>query len=205
MLSGQAHTVRLTGRHCPIQPLKGITMKLMTTAAEINKAIISIHGRGAKLDGDIHRTGVSVLAHASEHGDTTLADKLVHAMPKGGRKLALVEWMLAHGQLAKLDPKADKDAIAEGRLFKLDRSRKYDEEGAIATPWTEFKPEANVLTAFDVQAAVQSVLKRMQKAAASGLTIEHKAGALKEAQALVLLLQGGNTAAPALPALPAVQ
>ena len=206
MLSGQAHTVRLTGRHCPIQPLKGITMKLMTTAAEINKAITSIHGRGAKLDGDIHRTGVSVLAHASEHGDTTLADKLVHAMPKGGRKLALVEWMLAHGQLAKLDPKADKDAIAEGRLFKLDRSRKYDEEGAIATPWTEFKPEANVLTAFDVQAAVQSVLKRMQKAAANGLTIEHKAEALKEAQALVVLLQGvgGNTAA-VLPALPAVQ
>jgi hypothetical protein len=176
--------------------------KLYTTAAEIDKAIASIKGRGAKLDGDIHRAGVSVLAHATKHGDTTLADKLVLAMPKGGRKLALVEWMLAFGQIAKLDPKADKAAIAEGRLFKLDRDRKYDEVGAMGTPWTEFKPEAAVHTAFDVQAAVQSVLRRMKSAAESGMSIEHKAEALRDAQALVVLLQGveGNTL-PALPAL----
>jgi hypothetical protein len=178
--------------------------KIMSTVAEINKAISSIKGRGAKLDGDIHRAGVSVLAHATKHGDTTLADNLVHAMPKGGRKLALVEWILAFGQVAKLDPKADKAAIAEGRLFKLDRERKYDEAGAIGTPWTEFKPEAAVHTAFDVQAAVQSVLRRMKSAAETGLSIEHKAEALKDAEALVILLRGvgGNT--PALPALPAV-
>lgn len=177
--------------------------KLYETVAEMDKAIASIKGRGAKLDGDIHRAGVSVLAHATKHGDTTLADKLVHAMPKGGRKLALVEWMLAFGQIAKLDPKADKASIADGRLFKLDRARKYDEAGAIGTPWTEFKPEAAVHTAFDVQAAVQSVLRRMKSAAESGMSIEHKAEALRDAQALVVLLQGveGNT----LPALPAVQ
>lgn len=163
-------------------------MKLLTTTADINKAIASIANRGAKLDGDIHRAGVSVLAHASEHGDTTLADALVHAMPKGGRKLALVEWMLAYGQLAKLDPKQDKDAITAGRLFKLDRTRKLDMESAMGKSWTEFKPEASVQTAFDAQAAVASVIARLTAASAKGLPIQHKAEALAQAQALVLAL-----------------
>lgn len=163
-------------------------MKIMTSAAEITKAITSIKGRGAKLDADIHRAAVSILNHATEHGDTTLADNLVHAMPKGARKLALVEWMLAFGQIAKLDKEADKDAIAAGRLFKLDRTRKLDIEGAIATPWTDFKPEAAVLDAFDVQAAVASVMGRLTKAAAAGMTIKGKAEALAQAQALVAAL-----------------
>lgn len=174
-------------------------MQIIKTAAEINKAITSIANRGAKLDGDIHRAGVSVLAHASEHGDSTLADKLVNAMPKGGRKLALVEWMLAHGQLAKLDPKADKEAIAAGRIFKLDRTRTLDLEGAIKDSWVEFKKEAPVHTAFDAQAAVKSVLARLKQANAKGLTVENKAQALAEAQALVALL----SAAPAPASEPA--
>jgi hypothetical protein len=163
-------------------------MQIIKGAAEIKKAITSISNRGAKLDADIHKAGVAVLSHATEHGDTTLADSLVNAMPKGGRKLALVEWMLAHGQLAKLDPKADKDAIASGRIFKLDRTRTLDLEAAIATSWVEFKKEAAVHTAFDAQAAVKAVLARLQAANAKGLTVENKAQALAEAQALVAAL-----------------
>ncbi len=174
-------------------------MQIIKTAALITKAINSIAGRGAKLDHDIHVAGVSVLAHASEHGDTTLCDKLVQAMPKGGRKLALVEWMLAFGQIAKLDPKLDKDAIAAGRLFKLDRSRTYNEVGAVEKSWTEFKPEAAVHTAFDAQAAVTSLLARLNKAAADGLTIEGKAEALAKAQELVSVLAAEPTKREAAP------
>ncbi len=165
-------------------------MQIIKAPADIKKAITSIANRGAKLDGDIHKAGVSVLAHASEHGDTTLADSLVHAMPKGGRRLALVEWMLAHSQLAKLDPKTDKEAIAAGRIFKLDRTRTLDIEGAIEASWVEFKKEAAVHTAFDAQAAVKSVLARLKAANAKGLTVENKAQALAEAQALVAVLGG---------------
>ena len=163
-------------------------MQIIKTAAEIKKAIASIANRGAKLDGDIHKAGVSVLSHSSEHGDTTIADRLVHAMPRGSRKLALVEWMLAYGQLAKLDPKADKEAIAAGRIFKLDRTRTPDIEGAIKDSWVTFKKEASVHTAFDAQAAVKSVLARLKQANAKGLTVENKVQALAEAQALVALL-----------------
>lgn len=165
-------------------------MQIIKAAADIKKAITSIANRGAKLDGDIHKAGVSVLAHASEHGDSTLADSLVNAMPKGGRKLALVEWMLAHGQLAKLDPKADKEAIAAGRIFKLDRTRTLDLKAAIETSWVEFKKEAAVHTAFDAQAAVKAVLARLKAANEKGLTVEHRAEALAEAQALVAALGG---------------
>lgn len=68
------------------------------SAAEINKAIASIHTRGKKLDADIQTAGLSILNHANEHGDSTLADKLVLALPKGSRKLALTEWLLEIGR-----------------------------------------------------------------------------------------------------------
>ena len=171
-------------------------MQILKTAADINKAITSIATRGAKLDTSIHVTGVSVLAHASEHGDPSLCDKLVNAMPKGSRKLALVEWMLAHGQIAKLDPKADKEAIAAGRIFKLDRTRTLDLEGAIRDSWVGFKKEAPVHTAWDAQAAVKSVLTRLKTANAKGLTVENKAQALAEAQTLVALLSAAPAPAP---------
>lgn len=172
-----------------------MTAKLYKGAAEINKAIDSIKNRGAKLDASIQLAGLSVLAHASEHGDTTCADRLVLAMPKGARKLALVEWMLAFGQVAKLDPKADAEAIKAGRMFKLDRTRTLDLKEAEAKQWHEFKPEAAVSTAFDAQAAVMALLARLKGAESKGMSIEHKAEALAQAKLLVTALsdsEGGD-------------
>lgn len=169
-----------------------MSVKLIVGAAAIDKAIASIKNRGAKLDNDIQLAGLSVLAHTAEHGDTGVMDRLVNAMPKSARKLALVEWMLAYGRARKLDP-SDKDeaqAIKEGRVFKFDKERKLDLEGAQEKKWHEFKPEAPVHTAFDAQAAVKSVLARLVAANAKGLTVEHKAEALAEAQALVAALGG---------------
>lgn len=169
-----------------------MTMQIIKGAAQINKAIDSIKNRGAKLDSSIQQAGLSVLAHASEHGDTTCADRLVQAMPKGGRKLALVEWMLAFGQMRVLDKsKADEaERIQAGSTFKLDReARKLDLEGASEKMWHEFKKEAAVATAFDAQTAVAALLARMRGAAAKGLTIEHKAQALADAEALVEMLK----------------
>lgn len=173
---------------------------LIVGAAAIQKAITSIATRGAKLDADIQHAGLSVLAHIQAHGDYTLAERLVTAMPKGARKLALVEWMLAFGQVRKLEKGAtDNAAIAEGHIFAYDKARKTNMEGAAAMPWTEFKKEADVLTAFDAQAAVAAVLKRLSAASKGGLTIEHREEALTEARALVLAL----TDAPAVSDAPA--
>lgn len=164
-------------------------LKLITSAADINKAIASIANRGAKLDGDIQLAGLSVLAHATAHGDVTLADKLVAAMPKGSRKLALVEWMLAFGQLSLLDKKVDKDAIAAGRVFKFDKSKAHDQVGAVGKLWHEFRKEVAVQDAFDAQGAVRSVLQRLKAASSKGVEVKNCALALAEAMALVEALK----------------
>lgn len=171
-------------------------MELYKGAAAINKAIDSIKNRGAKLDASIQQAGLSVLAHASEHGDTTCADRLVQAMPKGARKLALVEWMLAFGQMRMLEKAKPEEAerIKGGAVFKLDRERTLDMDAASEKMWHEFKKEAAVQTAFDAQAAVAALLGRMRGAVAKGMSIDHKAQALADAKALVSMLEGDDAA-----------
>lgn len=164
-------------------------------AAEINKAIASIASRGKKLDADIQAAGLSIIHHADAHGDSTLADKLVQALPKGSRKLALVEWMLAFSKLRLLDKSSPEDAvrIAAGAFFAYDKSKNTNLESASQKPWFDFKPEAPVLTAFDAQAAVQGVLAKLSKAVAGGLEVENRALALEAAQKLVAVLSGAVT------------
>src|SRR5574337_881226 len=156
-------------------------------AAGIEKAIKSIQGRGAKLDSDIQTAGLSIINHVAEHGDTTLADRLFDAMPKGGRRVMLAEWFVAFGMIRTLDKKVaeDKAALDAGRHFKIDRTRSTNLDGAVAKPWFEMKPEQAAAEAFDVQKAVKAILAKLGK---DGLTIVHKAEALAEAKALLAAL-----------------
>lgn len=165
-------------------------MELLNAQA-IEKAITSIKTRGAKLDQSIWEAGVSCLNHASEHGDTTLLDKLLNALPKGARKVAFVEWALAHGQVRLLDGKvkAEKVRIKNGGTFILDRERVLDLQGAMAKSWVEFKPEPSVQTAFDLQGSVMSLVKRYESAVAKGLTVEGKDDALATLKALTEALE----------------
>ena len=160
-------------------------------AAQIARAIASIASRGKKLDADIQTTGLSVLNHVHEHGDSTLADRLINALPKGSRKLALTEWLLAFGKLRVLSKSNPDDAarIKAGAIFAYDKTKSTDLESANAKPWFEFKPEASPLTAFDAQAAVQSVLTKLSKAQANGLSIENRAHAIEAAKKLLEALQ----------------
>lgn len=149
-------------------------MKLLLNVQEINKAIESIANRGKKLDHDIHVAGVSVLKHVAEHGDTTLLDKLVNAMPKGARKGAFCEWALAFGNVRMLDRsnEADKLAIEQGRLFAKDKTKEYNEVEAMAKAWYDFKPEPDLLTTFDAAQAVKSLLKKYKTALDNGAEIK---------------------------------
>lgn len=149
--------------------------KIINNAAAIDKAILSIKNRGAKLDGDIQIAGLSVLAHIDAHGDTTLADRLFNVMPKGARRLALAEWMLAFGKVRTLvkTSKEDAEAIAAGRVFAFDKTKATNMEGAEAMMWHEFRKEKAVAEAFDVQAAVKSLLARVQTMQGKGVQIEH--------------------------------
>ncbi|QNO11426.1 hypothetical protein Aristophanes_00002 [Acinetobacter phage Aristophanes] len=161
-------------------------MKLITDNAALAKAIKSIAVRGQKLDHDIHVAGVSCLAHIAEHSNTTLLNDLVNALPKGARKHAFVEWALAYGSVRTLDRAnpADADKIAKGQVFALDRSKAFDLDGAVANAWWNFKPEADLLSAFDVHKAVAQLVKRVTKATKDGATLEGVQDALKQLKAL---------------------
>jgi hypothetical protein len=165
-------------------------------APAIAKAIASIASRGKNLDRDIHIAGVSALAHAATmqnggHGDPSLLDKLVAALPNGSRKAVLVEWILAFGQVRKLvqGDAADNERIKAGGFFALDKGRKLDLEGAQDKPWHEMRRQQDPRTAFDVQAAVASLVSRINGAAAKGMTIENREAALAELRTAMKLLQ----------------
>lgn len=163
---------------------------IITDSKAIDSKIKSIAKRGASLDEDIQVAGMSVLAHIEKCGDVTLADKLMNAMPKSGRKLALAEWLLAYGKLEtiKADSKDNKAAIAAGRVFKFAKDKATDISGADEKAWYEFRKEAKVSEAFDVQAQVKSLISRIQAATAAGKELKHKEEAIQEARALLAAL-----------------
>lgn len=137
---------------------------VILSAALADKLIVSIKGRGAKLDADIHQAAVSVLAHHDQHGDTTLANRLLAAMPKSGRRNALQSWMLAFD--GKLMLNTDKATKAEKPLV-------HNKEGAglavsfvadaDAMPFWEFKAVEGT-TEFDFNAYITSLNKGVKKA-----------------------------------------
>lgn len=108
-------------------------MKLITDTAKLKAAFKSINKRGAKLDDDIWIAAVSAMSHHNTHGDITIVNELVSAMPKGSRVNALREFIAAHGKVAY---------DTENKIFVHDKAGNFDLEGATAHSWTEYKPEA---------------------------------------------------------------
>lgn len=169
-------------------------MKLLVSVEEINKAIASIQRRGKQLDLDIQQVGVSCLAHVNEHGDTTILDKLVNAMPKGARKSAFCEWALAYGNIRMLERsnERDADAIALGRLFAKDKSKDFNLQGALDNMWFDFKPEKDLLDTFDAGKMVALMVKKFTQATRSGAKIEGTSEAEKQLLALAQMLRTQN-------------
>ena len=166
-------------------------MKLFTTTTEIKKAIASISNRGKKLDLDIHIAGVSCLAHVAEHGDTTVLDSLVQALPKGSRKNAFVAWCLEFGNVRLLEKENTKEAsaIAQGRIFTKYVGKAVNIEGAIAQSWTTFKPEQDIHTAFDLGSSTKRLVQQYTKAVKSGTDIKGNEQAIKDLKALLQSLE----------------
>lgn len=133
-------------------------LALLIGAATIGKAIASIATRGKKFEKDVHIAACSVLNHVELHGDITLANKLIEAVPTLARKNALRDWFIAFGKLGY---------DAKNKTMTYDKNKVTLQDDANDTPFWEFKPEAEYVP-FDLTAAIQNVLKRAQKAAEHG-------------------------------------
>lgn len=77
--------------------------------AELAKLIKSIANRGKILDADLHRAAMSCLHQAEKHGNITPALDLLNALPKSGRRAALLVWFEAHGKFARNGGEGSKD------------------------------------------------------------------------------------------------
>lgn len=106
---------------------------LISGAANIKTAIDSIERRGKKYDRDVQIAALSAMQHHIEHGDVTLINRLVAAMPKGSRVNALRAFIETFGAV-RFDTESKLFLNVKGGTFRID--------DAMAVMWTEFKPEA---------------------------------------------------------------
>ena len=134
-------------------------MKIITSKAAIVTAIESIRTRGKKLDNDIWIAAVSVTAHADAHGDVTLANTLVDAMPKGSRVNALLAYLECFGKFTYDDEKKE---------LCFDKSKTTDLEGAQVASWVEFKPEP-AYKGLDLNVTILDLIKKAVERSKDGV------------------------------------
>lgn len=161
------------------------------SAADTGKLIVSIKGRGAKLDKDIHQAALSAVDNHAKHGNTSLVNALLLAMPKSGRANALMAWMLA------MDPKLAKNPAKDAAAPLVHDSKAegtFDLAKADATPFWEFKVvEGGKPFSFDTYMA--SLTKGIDRAMAEAGVTDTQRAILAKAKAAL-----GASVEPLVPA-----
>lgn len=139
---GQAPGAKKAAKAAPaVAAVLKPTIALDAPAAAVTKFIESIRVRGAKLDKDIHSAACASLNHAEKHGDYTLLNKLILAMPKSSRRNALVLWSLKFGKFLLNDGKEHDGKTLPVADFIIipDKAKgsttKFDVQGGIAEPF----------------------------------------------------------------------
>lgn len=125
--------------------------KLLEGTAAINKAIDSIATRGKKQDRDIQVAVLSAMQHHATHGDVTLVNRLVEAMPKGSRVNALRAFIETFGA-CRYDAESKAFVHAKGKNHRLNEAHE--------TMWSEFKPEKDYQSV-DPVAVLKGAIKRL--------------------------------------------
>jgi len=134
-------------------------MELLTGASAISTAITSIANRGKKFDTDLHIVAVSTLSHAIQHGDITLANKLIAALPKSQRTYALRDWYINFGPFAY--------DSATKQMTHVKGSNKTLVQAAYDKPFWEFTKEATYVPYTDAKLD-KAIINLLKSATAEG-------------------------------------
>ena len=116
-----------------------MTVRILS-AAECSTAIGRIAAAGKTLQSRIHVVAVSTLDHIREHGDTTLACRLLDALPNGVRVKSLGFWF-GHFSNGKAKFSQDKAGAWKCNLSKERADSDFDIEGADATTFADLTSE----------------------------------------------------------------
>lgn len=160
----------------------------MKTTAQIDKQIAFMAKAGAKLDAFIQGTAVDVITHYAVHTDIRLVNRLYLGMPKGARKAAMTEWLLA---FCAVVPNQSKTTAKE-QPFIHSKDKVTDVEGGAAKMWYECKPDVKPADVFDFQKFVKLALKKYGEAGTTTMTAE-------QAHALAALAGVADSEVPTRP------
>lgn len=134
-------------------------VKLITDGSLLDKRIAGIKASGAKLDKEIHVVAVSAISRVADHGDVGYVNRLYLALPKGARKAAMTSWVLTYAGVVANDDKATK----ADKPFAFSKEKATDVPGSIADPWYDHKPDADPDQVYDLQKAIDAIVKKAKK------------------------------------------
>jgi hypothetical protein len=113
--------------------------------AACGKKIDRIRKIGKALQNEIHVVAVSTLSHIRDHGDYTLAVRLLDALPNGQRVKALAHWY-GHFSSGAATFSFDKSGGWGAKLLKARTPEMFDIEGAIETSFADLVEEKGYST-----------------------------------------------------------
>lgn len=130
--------------------------------AEIQKLIGSIGLRATKLTQDVQTAAAHCVLHAVAHGDVTLADSLITAIGKQGRKSSLRAWFEITGCMVQT--KGSKTLSLN--KFKREDMAKLDQAALMATlmaaPWEDAVPEPEPVSVLDISVKLDKFLVKLE-------------------------------------------
>ena len=143
----------------------------------ILKAIGSIGKASAKLTKDVQLCAVECVIHAVLHGDVTLADQLVDALGKQGRKSSLRAWFEINGCM--FIAKGAK-TFSYAKYHKLGKADTPElREQLMAKPWEDAIPEPAAVSVLEIGAKFDKFLdgltKQATEASQAGIPVHGKA------------------------------
>ena len=156
------------------QTVKYTTFK---DVAELDKEILNTCKAAHTLQARIQNVSVAILLHAYQHGDWTRCNTLVHGLPDGIKRKALVEWFVKFGGLV-IDEGAKEFTSWNGKEHV-----KANFEEAKSVMWWTFAPE-KPFAGFDLKTELTKLLDKATKAQATAAKLrqEGKAGEADKVQ-----------------------
>lgn len=145
------------------------TVKYTTfkTVADLDKEIVNTCKAAHTLQGRIQNVAVAILLHAYQHGDWTRCNTLVHGLPDGIKRKALVEWFVKFGGLV-ID-----EGAKEFTSWKGKEHVKANFNEAKAVMWWTFAPE-KPFAGFDLKAELEKLLNKATKAQATAAKLRQE-------------------------------
>ncbi|GEM_PF-1559569 len=129
--------------------------------AAISKLCASIKTRGNNLDIDIHAAAVAALGRVADHDDTSGAQALLNAMPRGSRAKTLAEWCLHFGNVVAVFDK--RNGLWTCKLLPKDERKPISLDAAFKRPFWDVEEKVQA-GAFNLAALVAALIKKADKA-----------------------------------------